>query len=97
MIEGTIPPNWTDLVQCSSQSGAPHNIDLKDTFFTPDLEEDSRETPIHMPRVALENNNNTLMSLQSQPHAQEILTSKGLSVSEVNKRPASEVDQNKLD
>ena len=38
--EGTIPPNWTDLVQHSSQSGAPDNIDPKDAWFTPDLEED---------------------------------------------------------
>ena len=33
MKEGTIPPNWTDLVQRSSQSGSPDNIDLRDTWF----------------------------------------------------------------
>ena len=37
MGEGKIPPNCTDLVQCSSQSGAPENIDLKDNFFAPDI------------------------------------------------------------
>ena len=35
MREGTISPNWAYLVQCISQSGAPENIDLKDTRFTP--------------------------------------------------------------
>ena len=50
--EGTIPPNWTDLVQHSSKSGAPENIELKDTWFTPDLEEDPRKTPTHVPIVA---------------------------------------------
>ena len=38
MREITISPNWKDLVQCSSQSGAPDNIDLKDSWFTPYLE-----------------------------------------------------------
>ena len=52
MREVTIPPNWTDIVQHSSQSGAPENIDLKDTWLTPDLEESPRETPNHVPRVA---------------------------------------------
>ena len=36
--EGTIPQNWIDLVQHISQSDAPENIDLEDTWFTPDLE-----------------------------------------------------------
>ena len=38
--EGTIPPNCTYLVQCISQSVAPDNIDLKDTWFTQVLKED---------------------------------------------------------
>ena len=38
MREGTIPPNWTDLVQRSSRSGAPENIDYEYTWFTPDIE-----------------------------------------------------------
>ena len=36
--EGTIQPNYTDLVQHSSQSGAPDNIDLRGTWFAPDPE-----------------------------------------------------------
>ena len=39
MREGKIPPNWTDLAQCSSQSREPDNIDLKYTWFTIYLEE----------------------------------------------------------
>ena len=61
MREGTIPPNWTDLVHRISQSSAPDNIDLKDIWFTPDLEEDPSESPSHEPSVAPENNNKTLM------------------------------------
>ena len=38
MREGTIPPNCTYLVQHRSQSNAPENIYLSDTWFTPDLE-----------------------------------------------------------
>ena len=34
MREGTIPPNWTDLVQRSSQSVTTENIELKNTWFT---------------------------------------------------------------
>ena len=56
MREGTIPPNWTDLVQGSSQSGATDNIDLNNTQFTSDIEEDPGETRTHMPREALEIN-----------------------------------------
>ena len=37
MREGTIPPNCTDLVQCIPRSGAPENIDPKETWFTPYL------------------------------------------------------------
>ena len=47
MGEVTIPQNWIDIVQRSSQSGAPDNIDLKDTWFTPDCDQDPRETPSH--------------------------------------------------
>ena len=65
MREGKMPPNWTDLVQRRSQSGAPENIYLKETWFNPDLEEDPIETPSHDPSVAPENNNNMLMPLQS--------------------------------
>ena len=61
--EGKITPNWTDIMQSSSQSGAPDNIYLKDTWFTPDIEEYPRKTPSHEPSIAPENNNNTLKSL----------------------------------
>ena len=84
MREDTIPPNCTDLVQRSSQSGKPEIIDLKDTWFTPDIEEHPRETLGHNTSVALENNNNTLMSPQSKLHVQEILTSKVVSASELH-------------
>ena len=40
--EGKIPPNWKNIVKRRSQSGALENISLRDTWFTPDLEEDTR-------------------------------------------------------
>ena len=55
MREGKIHPNWTGLVQRSSQSVAPENIDLKDNWFIPDIEEYPRETTSHNPSVAPEN------------------------------------------
>ena len=51
MREGKIPQNWKDLVQNISQSSAPDNIDLKDNWFTIDLEKDTRENPTHVPIV----------------------------------------------
>ena len=42
MMEGTMPPNWTYLVQNISQIGAPENIDLYDTWFSPYIEDDLR-------------------------------------------------------
>ena len=56
MREEKIPPNWTDLVQQSSQSGAHENIDINDTWFNPDLDEYTRETPRHESSFAPENN-----------------------------------------
>ena len=41
-------------MQRISQSGAQDNIDLKDTWFTPDLEEDPIENPTHVPIVTPE-------------------------------------------
>ena len=76
-------------MQLSSQSSALENIDLKDNWFTPDLEEDPRKTPSHKMIVAPGNNNKIITSSQSEPHVQEIPTSKGASVSEVHERPAS--------
>ena len=65
MREVTIHPNWTYLVQSISQSGAPDNIDLKDTWFTPDLEEYPGKKTTHVPRVAQENTRNTITSSKS--------------------------------
>ena len=52
MREVTIPLNWTDLSKHSSQSGAPDNIDLRDNWSNPDLEEYPRKNPTYMPIVA---------------------------------------------
>ena len=76
-------------MQQSSQSGALDIIELNDTLFTPDLEEDPRETLTHVPRVAPYNNRNMLTSLQSIPHVKKISVSKRESVSEVIKSPDS--------
>ena len=38
-------------MQRSSKSGAPKNIDLKDTWNTLDLEEDTRKTSSHNPII----------------------------------------------
>ena len=62
MREGTIPPNWTSILQRRSQSGAPENTDLKYTWFTPDIEEYPSETPIHEPGISPDNNNHMLTS-----------------------------------
>ena len=71
MKEGTIPPNYIDLVQSISQSGAPNNIDLKDTWFNPDVEEYTRQTPIYEPSAPLDNISNTLKISQSLSQLQE--------------------------
>ena len=47
MREVTINPKLTDIVQHSSKTGTTEITDLKDTFFTPNLEEDPIETPRH--------------------------------------------------
>ena len=39
MRDGAIPPNWKDFVKQISQSDAQENIELKETWFTTDLEE----------------------------------------------------------
>ena len=85
MREGTIPPNWTYLVQHRSQSGAPENIDLNDTWLTPDLDEDTRETPTRVPIVAPENNIDMITLLQTVQQLQESTFRKGASLSEVIK------------
>ena len=60
MREDTIPPNWTYLVKSSPQSSAPEKIDLKDTWFNIDLEEDPKENTSHITRVAPENSRNVI-------------------------------------
>ena len=48
-------PNQTYIVQHRSQRFAPDNVDLKETWFNLDLEEDPGKTPIHKPSVAPDN------------------------------------------
>ena len=84
MRKCTISPNWTDIVQPRSQSGAPENIEIRYTWFNPYIEEYTRENPSHVTRVAPQNNKNTFTLSQSVPHVQEIPVSKGASVSEVH-------------
>ena len=86
--EDTIPPHWTDIVKCISQSGAPENIELKDTWFTPDLEEDPSEIPSHEPSIAILNNNKVFTLSQYEPHVQEIISIEG--AYEVQERQASD-------
>ena len=88
--EGIIPPNWKDLVQHISQSGATYNIDLKDNWFTLDLEEDYSKTSTHVPRIKPENNRNTITPSQPVKQVQKSPVREGLSVSEVIKRPVYE-------
>ena len=71
MKEWEITPNLTDLVQCRSQSGAPDNIYLNETWFTTDLEKYPSKNPTHMPRVAPENNINTITSSHHVQQVQE--------------------------
>ena len=85
MREGTIPPNWTYLVQRRSKISAPENIDLKDTWFTPDPKEDPKENPSHEPSVDPEN----VMPSQSISQLQGGMDREGAYVSEVIKCPSS--------
>ena len=94
MMEDTIPPNLKDLVQLSSQNGAPDNIDLNNTWFTPYIEEYTRKNPTQLPRVALENNGNTITSSKPVQQVQESPISKGVLGYEVIECPVSEGFQN---
>ena len=89
MREHTITPNWTDLVQLSSQIEASENIYLKDTWFTPDLDENLSKTPSHDLSVAPGNNNNTLMPSHYILHTQESMASKRSPFSEMIDHTAS--------
>ena len=94
MRKGTIPPNLTDLVQLRSQSTAPDNIYLKNTWFTPYLEEDTSENLSHKPNIATNTNKNMLMPSQVVPHVQGITAREGSPISEVIKCPSFEGVQN---
>ena len=73
-------------MQCFSQSGATDNIDLKDTWFTTDIEEHPRETPIQKTSIPPENNNQP----QSKPaHTKIIPVGEGVLTSELNEHPVS--------
>ena len=76
--EGTIQPNWSYAVQQISQSDAKDNIDLKDTCFTPDLEEYPRKTPRNETIVVptTENKNNMRASLPTKPYIHEDMNNK---------------------
>ena len=52
MGEGAIISKGTYLVQRRSQRGETENIELKDTWSTPDIEEYTIETPRHETRIA---------------------------------------------
>ena len=85
-----IPPDFTVIEKCRTQSGATDNIYLKDTCFTPYILEHPIETSIHNPIVAPENNNNMLMVSQSKPRVHEGLASEEASSSEFHKFTVSE-------
>ena len=53
------------------------------------IEEDPSKNPRHEPRIAPDNNNNTITSSQYVPHVQESPVSKGSTVSEVLEHTAS--------
>ena len=92
--EGTILPNWTYLVQRISSRSALDNIELKDTLFTPNIEEFCSETPSHEPIVAPENNNKTLTLPQYKPHVKYSPVIEGVSAYKVHEHTYSEVFQN---
>ena len=88
MREVTILPNWKELVRCTSQIGAPENINLKDTWFTQNVEEYTSKPPSQDPSVAPENNNNMFTPSKSVPHVKSSPARKGETFSEVIKCPA---------
>ena len=45
MREVSIPQNLVELVQRPFQEITPENIDIKDTWFTPDIKYNSNEVP----------------------------------------------------
>ena len=89
MTEDTVTPNWKYIFQHISQNGAPDNIELKNNWFTLDLEEDPRKIRRHKVIFAPDNNNKTLMSLQSEQNLYEIPDSKGESAYELLECPVT--------
>ena len=77
-------------MQHSLQSGSTEYIDLRETWFTPDVEEYPIKTPAHVPIVTPENNIYLITLSQSTQQVQESEFNKGFSVSEVIERPVSE-------
>ena len=69
--EGKIPPIWKYFVQIISKRVAPDNIDLKDTWFTPDIEEDIRKNLRNEARVYPENKINMITLSPSQTNIHE--------------------------
>ena len=78
--EGTIPPNWTYLVQRISQSGAPEYIDIKDTWLTLDIEKYTIGTLTYILRVSPENQINMMTSSHNLQQVDKIMVRKGASV-----------------
>ena len=66
MRQGTIPPNWTDIVQLITKNDTPDNIEIKDNRFNPTLEEDPRKNTRHEPIVTPDNKINRFTSLPSK-------------------------------
>ena len=83
-------PNFTDFVQNSSQSVVPENIYLKNTWFVPYLEEDTRETQRHKPIIVPENKINTLPMFPSEPHVNGFPTREKAWDSDLHKCTVSE-------
>ena len=83
MREVKIPQNWTYILKCSSQSGAPENIYFNYTRVTPDHEEDPSKYLTHVPIVAPENTRNMIKILQPVQQVKKILVSKRVSIYEV--------------
>ena len=73
-------------MQLISKIGSPENIDLKDTWFTPNIEEDTRKNPRHEPIIARENKKQH----QSKLYVQESPENKGEYASALHERLVSE-------
>ena len=72
-------------MQHSSQSGALDNTDLKDTWFNPYIEENTRKTPRYEPSVAPDNDK-ILKSSLYKTHVHEGPASERVRASESRKR-----------